>query len=81
MNLKNEIAALIIDELEIENMTPESFNSKINLVEELGVDSMEMATLAIKIQNKYSIKIKEEDYENLTTLEKISEFVESRYQN
>lgn len=78
MNLKEDIAKIVIEELKLDDVTPESFDENLNLVEELGVDSMELTTIAVKLQDQYSIKIEEEDYENLISLGKITEYVKEK---
>ena len=75
---KDEIAMIIIDELKLEDVTPDTFDADLDMVEELGVDSMELATVAIRLQDKYNIKIEEEDYRNLTTLNKIVAYIETK---
>ncbi len=75
MAIRSEIAQIVIDELKLEDITPDTFDGSLNLIEELGVDSMELTTIAVKLQDKYSIKIDEEDYENLTTLDKIVDYI------
>ncbi len=78
MDLKQEIAKIIIDELKLDDVTPETFDENLDLVEELGIDSMELTTIVIKLREKYSIKIEEEDFENLTTLSKIVSFLSEK---
>ena len=78
MGLKEDIAAIVIQELQLEDVTPETFKGDLNLVEDLGIDSMELATITIKLREKYKIKIDESDYPNLTTLDKVVEFIKSK---
>lgn len=78
MNLKEDIAKIVIDELKLDDVTPETFDENLDLIEELGVDSMELTTIAVKLQDQYSIKIEEEDYENLTSLGKITNYVKEK---
>ncbi|MDH5680276.1 MAG: acyl carrier protein [Spirochaetota bacterium] len=78
MSLKKEIAEIVFEELKLENVTHETFNGDMDLIEELGVDSMELTTIAVKLQDKYSVKIEEEDYANITTLNKIISYIDQK---
>jgi len=78
MGRKEDIASIIIAELKLDDVTPETFDGELNLVEDLGVDSMELTTVAIKLQEKYKIKIEEEDYQNLVRLNKIVDYVNKK---
>jgi acyl carrier protein len=68
-NLKDitvHIAKIMIDELKLEDVTPETFDPEIDLVDEVGIDSMDLATVALVLQDEY-IK--------LTTINRIAEYV------
>ncbi len=75
-DLTLEIAKIIIDELKLEDATPESFDPELDLVDELGIDSMDMTTVVLVLQDQYSIRIDEDDYPKLTNLRLIVEYVE-----
>ena len=78
MNLKNDIADIIINELQLDDVTPETFDADLDLVEDLGIDSMELTTIVIKLREKYNIVIDEDDYANLTTLNKVVAFIDEK---
>ncbi len=69
------IARIMIDELKLEDVTPETFDPEIDLVDEVGIDSMDLATVALVLQDEYGIRIDEDDYTSLTTLHRIAEYV------
>ena len=69
------IAGIMINELKLEDVTPETFDPEIDLVDEVGVDSMDLATVALVLQDEYGIRIDEDDYTKLTTLQRIAEYV------
>lgn len=75
-----QIVEIIIEELKLEDITPESFDTEMDLVDELGVDSMDLATVALVLQDKYGIFIDEDDYPKLKTVRLIAEYVQSRLQ-
>ncbi len=72
------VAQIVIDELKLEDITPETFDPDIDLIDEVGIDSMDLATVALVIQDKYGIKIDEDDYPKLTTVRFIAEYIERK---
>ena len=77
-NLIIRIAEIMINELKLEDVTPETFDPEIDLVDEVGIDSMDLATVALVIQDEYGIRIDEDDYPKLTTIRLIADYVEER---
>lgn len=73
-----KIAAIMIEELKLEDVTPESFDPDIDLVDEVGIDSMDLATVALVLRDKYAVRIDEDDYPKLTTLRLISEYMHKK---
>jgi acyl carrier protein len=69
------IAAIMIEELKLEDVTPETFEPDIDLVDEVGIDSMDLATVALVLRDKYAVRIDEDDYPKLTTLRLISAYI------
>ncbi len=69
------VAEIMIEELKLEDVAPETFDPEIDLVDELGIDSMDLATVALIIRDEYAIRIDEDDYPKLTNLPLISEYV------
>ena len=72
------VAEIIIDELKLENVTPDTFNPDMDLVDELGIDSMDLATIALVLQDEYKIVIDEDDYPRLKTVRLICEYIEEK---
>lgn len=69
------IAEIIINELKLEDVTPETFDPDIDLVDEVGIDSMDLATIALVLRDEYGIRIDEDDYPKLTTVRIISRYI------
>ena len=67
------VAEIIIRELKLEDVTPEKFDPEIDLVDEVGIDSMDLATVALVLQDEYVIRIDEDDYPKLTNIRLIAE--------
>ena len=77
-NITIRIAEIMIDELKLEDVKPETFDPEIDLVDEVGIDSMDLATVALVVQDEYGIRIDEDDYPKLTTIRFIAEYVHKR---
>lgn len=69
------VAEVIIHELKLEDVTPETFDPEIDLVEEVGSDSMDLATVALVLQDEYGIRIDEDDYPKLENARLIAEYI------
>jgi acyl carrier protein len=72
------ISEIIINELKLEDVTPETFDADLDLVNEVGIDSMDMATIALFLRDEYEIQIDEDDYPKLTTVRIIAEYIEDK---
>ncbi len=72
------VAEIIINELKLENVTPETFEPELDLVDELGIDSMDLATVVLVFQDEYGIRIDEDDYPKLSNIRLISEYIDAR---
>jgi acyl carrier protein len=75
------IAKIIIEELKLEDITPEKFDPDMDLVDELGVDSMDLATVALVLQDEYGVFIDEDDYPKLKNIRLIAGYLQSRLQD
>jgi acyl carrier protein len=72
------IAEIIIFELKLEDITAETFDPDLDLVDELGVDSMDLATVVLVLQDEYGITIDEDDYPKLGSIRKIAEYIRQK---
>lgn len=72
------VAQVMINELKLEDVTPETFEPDVDLVDEVGIDSMDLATVALVLQDEYGIRIDEDDYPKLTTVRFISEYIQNK---
>ncbi len=71
-------AEVMINELKLEDVTPDTFDPDIDLVDEIGIDSMDLATVALVLRDEYGIRFDEDDYPKLTTVRKIAEYILAR---
>ena len=72
------VAQIMIDELKLEDVTPETFDPEIDLIDEVGIDSMDLATVALVLRDEYGIRIDEDDYPKLTNIRLISEYIDNK---
>ena len=72
------IAEIMIDELKLEDVTAATFDPDIDLVDEVGIDSMDLATVALVLRDEYAVRIDEDDYPKLTTVRLIGEYIHSK---
>lgn len=72
------IAEIMINELKLEDVTAETFNPDMDLVDEVGIDSMDLATVALVLRDEYAVRIDEDDYPKLTTIRLISEYIQNK---
>jgi acyl carrier protein len=76
--MQKRIAEIIIEELRLKDVTPETFDPDIDLIEDLGIDSMELTTIVVVLQDEFNVRIEEDDFGRLTTLAKISSYIEEK---
>jgi acyl carrier protein len=72
------IAEIIIFELKLKDITPETFNPELDLVDELGIDSMDLTTVVLVLQDEYGITIDEDDYPKLKNIRMIAEYIDQK---
>ena len=72
------VAEIMINELKLEDVTPESFDPDIDLVDEVGIDSMDLATIALLLRDQYAVRIDEDDYPKLTTIRLLAEYLKEK---
>jgi acyl carrier protein len=75
------IAQIMIDELKLEDVTAQTFDPDIDLVDEVGIDSMDLATVALVLRDEYAVRIDEDDYPKLTTIRLIAEYIARKLDN
>jgi acyl carrier protein len=64
-NLENEVAQLIVEALNLEDVKPESIDPEAPLFREgLGLDSIDALELALAISKKYGFKLQSDDKQN-----------------
>jgi acyl carrier protein len=64
-NLEEEIRGIIADIVEVE---PQNITLDAKLVEDLGMDSIKAVEIIVAIEQKYKIRIREEEIPKIATL-------------
>jgi acyl carrier protein len=72
------VAEIIIGVLKLEDITAATFDPDLDLIDELGIDSMDLATIALVLQDEYKIVIDEDDYPKLKTVRLIADYIKGR---
>ena len=77
-----EIKQLIVDSLDLEDLSPEDIKTDAPLFGEgLGLDSIDALELGVAIKKKYNLSLSGEDKENhkhFYSVKSLAEFVSSR---
>ncbi len=79
-SLQLRVAEIIISELKLQDITADTFDPALDLVDEIGIDSMDLATIVLVLQDEYGIKIDEDDYIKLRTVALIAGYIQERLQ-
>jgi acyl carrier protein len=72
------IAEIMISELKLEDATADKFDPDLDLVDEVGIDSMDLATVALVLRDEYGVRIDEDDYPKLTSIRLIAEYLDKK---
>jgi len=77
-DIEKRIAEILIGELKLENVTADAFDPALDLVDELGIDSMDLTTVALVLQDEFRISIDEDDYPSLKNVRAIKDYIRTR---
>ena len=72
------VAEIMINELKLEDVTADGFDPDLDLVDEVGIDSMDLATVALVLRDEYGVRIDEDDYPKLTNIRLIAEYLHGK---
>lgn len=75
VNLDEEIRALVAGILEVD---PQGLDPSAKLVQDLGMDSMMALEIIASMEKKYKIKLPEQELQNVTTLNQVTD-IAKRY--
>lgn len=71
---KKQIIELVIDKLHTDAQTIE----KASTFQEMGVDSLDMVELVLKLEDHFGIEINDDDAEKLTSIDLVVDYVHER---
>ncbi len=71
----DSIKALLVDRLQLE---PEEINLEANLMDDLDVDSLLAAEIAMSVEDNYDLQINNEELANLRTVTDIINLVKAK---
>jgi acyl carrier protein len=79
---EQELASLIVENLNLENVTPESIDPEAPLFGgELGLDSIDALELALAVSKRYGIQLRSDNPDNrrvFGSLRALSEYIQSQ---
>ena len=85
MQLEEELKKLIIDVLELEDITPDDINTDEALfIDGLGLDSIDALELGMALKKKYNLKMgndKEQNKKYFYSVETLADFIRSQQNN
>jgi len=74
------VTQIIITELKLQDITAETLDPDFDLVDEIGIDSMDLATIVLVIQDEYGIKLDEGDFPKLRSIRLIADYIQELLQ-
>jgi len=72
---EDKVKELIVDQLGVD---PSKVTSDANFIDDLGADSLDTVELIMAFEEEFEIEIPDEDAENLTTVGKAYEYLNSK---
>jgi len=74
MSIKDQVIALIIENLEVDAqaVVPEA-----KFIEDLGVSSMDLWELVLVMEDEFDLEVPDEDLEKIVTIQDAISFIES----
>ena len=70
-----QVKKIIVDTL---NCDEEEITLETSLADDLGADSLDAVELVMALEDEFDMKVEEEDYNKLTTVKAIVDYIESK---
>lgn len=80
-DIERRVSEIFINELKLEDVTPETLDTGMHLMEELGIDSMDLITVVLVLKDEFAVNIEEADYPRLTNIRLIAEYIKEKMEN
>lgn len=74
MKTYERVIEIILENLGVDES---ELTENTNLVEDLGIDSLDMVELAMQLEDEFDMDIEDEEMEKLQTLKDIVEYIEN----
>ena len=75
MDILSKVKEIIVNELSVDEA---QITTEARFIEDLGADSLDTVELIMKFEEEFDIEIPDEDAENLTTVGKAIEYLQSK---
>ena len=70
-----KVKEIIVEQLSVDG---ENITEDTNLMEDLGIDSLDLYEMIISLEEEFDIEIASEDSENLKTIKDVITYIEAR---
>lgn len=70
-----KVKEIIVEQLSVDG---ENITEDTNLMEDLGIDSLDLYEMIISLEEEFNIEIASEDSENLKTIKDVINYIEAR---
>jgi acyl carrier protein len=71
----NALKEVLVDRLKVEEG---SVTEDANLFEDLGLDSIDLTTVVMAVEEKFGIEVSDDELENVTTLKEATELLSGK---
>jgi acyl carrier protein len=78
--IEDRIVELVVKQLKFKlpGAQASTFDRSLHLIDGLGIDSIDMAAVVLRVQDEFGIDVREEDYEQIASVKQIARFVRDR---
>ena len=73
--VENQVRELVVDKLQV---APEKVKSDAKFEQDLGADSLDLVDLMMDLEDKFGIKITDEEAENIKTVSDVVDYIVSK---
>ena len=80
-DIEKRVSEIFIDELKLEDVTPETLDPELHLMDELGIDSMDLITVVLVLKGEFAVTIEEADYPKLTNIRLIAAYIKEKMEH